>query len=498
MVAIAPDVAQDLDSAGLALVKRIIPSLHLLADLLHADVLLFARAGEHVAVVEHAHPSPVPSVYEHSLTGRRLRREQVLPVARLLFQGRPGHHVQGAVVNGVPIVREVLAIRDADQQVVAALATETAVIENERLRKRSGIFRRAVMRVRDLVVRGRLDGAARLDRLTVHDGIMVIDATGLIQYATSGAEGLYRLLGYVDSLVNAQLSELETNEYIAFRAMETGVCMEQQVTEQDRHWIKKVIPLTVDSPDGWVNRLPGALARQPTGAIIIIQDVTDQARKEQELKVKSAMIQEIHHRVKNNLQTITALLRLQARRSESPEVAAVLKEAIGRILSVAVVHEFLSKDESSIINIHEVCKRILNEVATGTLDPAKQIALRLEGDQQFLLPAQQATSCALIVNELIQNSVEHGFEHRDVGSIVIRLSQSDDSMCLEIEDDGSGLPEGFDPARGGLGLQIVRTLVKEDLRGEFQLEDGRGVRAVISFPRWWERRSSDTQRGGSL
>lgn len=491
MVAISSDVAQDLDSSALALIKRIIPSLTLLADLLHADVLLFALAGDRVAVVEHAQPNLVPSSYEHSLTGRRLRPQQVAPVASLLFNGRPAHHVQGAVVNGVPIVREVVAIRDADHNVVAALATETAVIENERHRKRSGIFRRAVMRVRELVVRGRLDGAERLGRLGVHDGLMVIDASGLIQYATTVAEGLYRLLGYVDSLVNTQLSELETNEYIAFRAMETGTCMEQEITEQDRHWVKKVIPLTVDNEEGWVNRLPGALTRQPTGAIIVIQDVTDQVRKEKELKVKSAMIQEIHHRVKNNLQTITALLRLQARRSKSPEVAAVLKEAIGRILSVAVVHEFLSKDESSIINIHEVCKRILHEVVNGTLDPMKRIELKLEGVQQFLLPAQQATSCALIVNELIQNAVEHGMESRQKGTIVVRLSQSDDSMGIEIEDDGSGLPDGFDMARGGLGLQIVRTLVKEDLRGEFQLENGEGVRALISFPRWWERRAAE-------
>jgi two-component system, sensor histidine kinase PdtaS len=498
MVAIPADVSRDLDSAGLALITRIIPSLNLLADLLHADILLFARSGEHVQVVEHAQPNPVPSVYDHSLTGRRLRREQVQPIARLLFQGRPAHHVQGAVVNGVPIFREALPVRDAEGRVAAVLATETAVIEDERMRKRSGIFRRAVARVRELVIRGRLEGAEHLGRLGVHDGMMVIDASGNIQYATSGVEGMYRLLGYVDSLVNTQLSELETNEYIAFRAMETGVCMEQQVTEQDRTWIKKVIPLTIDIPDGWVNRLPGALARQPVGAIISIQDVTDQVRKEQELKVKSAMIQEIHHRVKNNLQTITALLRLQARRTNSPEVAAILNETIGRILSVAVVHEFLSKDESSIINIHEVCKRILHEVVNGTLDPAKDIKLRLEGDQQFLLPAQQATSCALIVNELIQNAVEHGYETKDEGTIVVRLSQTDDSMCVEIEDDGVGLPEGFDPATGGLGLQIVRTLVKEDLRGEFQLENGEGVLAVVSFPRWWERRAPDAQRGGSL
>src|SRR3954454_3819642 len=105
-VAISTDVARDLDGAGVALIKRIIPNLNLLADLLHADVLLFARAGSQVEVLAHAQPAPVPSAYQDSLAARRLRREQVQPVARLLFQGRPPHDVQGAVVSGVPIVRE--------------------------------------------------------------------------------------------------------------------------------------------------------------------------------------------------------------------------------------------------------------------------------------------------------------------------------------------------------------------------------------------------------
>ena len=101
-----------------------------------------------------------------------------------------------------------------------------------------------------------------------------------------------------------------------------------------------------------------------------------------------------------------------------------------------------------------------------------------------MLPAQQATACALIVNELIQNAVEHGYEHKTHGTIVVRLLQTDDSMSVEIEDDGEGLPEGFDPAQGGLGLQIIQTLARDDLKGEFVLEDGDGVRAVVSFPRW--------------
>jgi two-component sensor histidine kinase len=499
-VAISSDVARDLDGVAAAVIKRIIPNLNLLADLLHADVLLFARAGAQIDVVEHAQPSPVPSVYLDSQTGRRLRTDQVRPIARILFQGGGRHEVQGAVVNGVPILREVLAVRDAEGRVIAALATETAVIEHERVQKRTSVLRRALNRVRDIVAQGQLEGGEKIGRLGLHDGMLIIDTDGVIQYASSVAEGLYRLLGIVDVLADTQLSELDTNEYLTFRAMETGVCLEQRIEEQDRVWIKKAIPMVAGGqPSGLLRRLPGSFGRPLMGAIVIIQDVTDDVRKEQELKVKSAMIQEIHHRVKNNLQTITALLRLQARRVQSEEAANALKEAVGRIMSVAVVHEFLSQDESSVINIRDVCKRIVQEFVTGTLDPMKQIDLRLEAEGQFLLPAQQATSCALIVNELIQNAIDHGLEHRDKGTVVVRLLQTDDSMAIEIEDDGAGLPEDFDPARGGLGLQIIRTLARDDLKGQFLLENGDGVRAVVSFPRWRPPRNDVSEtRGGTL
>ena len=200
------------------------------------------------------------------------------------------------------------------------------------------------------------------------------------------------------------------------------------------------------------------------------------------------MIQEIHHRVKNNLQTIAALLRLQARRSDSPEVAEQLRESVGRIISIAVVHEFLSHEENSAINIHEVSNRILGEVRNGVLDHTRPINLSLEGTRNFVLPAQQATSSALIINELVQNAVEHAFVGLPGGSIVVRLIEQGDSLCIEIADDGLGLPEQFDPVRhGGLGLQIVRSLVREDLKGQFELvtnSNGKGVQATVSFPKW--------------
>jgi two-component sensor histidine kinase len=471
----------DISEEDRLLVGRLAASLDLLADLSHADLLLLCPDGSEAVVVADARPETVPSLYGQSQRGRRLSREQAPAVFNILFDGRSRHHFGGVMVRGVPTMQEVFAIANQRGRTVAALSNEMPMLEHERLRRRSAVFRKAIERVRELVMAGRLEGAEKIGRLGVHDGVMVIDSHGQIQYLTAVAEHLYRRLGYADSLVKTQLSELDTNEYVCFRAMERGVCLEQRAEEQDSIWIKRAIPLLPASDQGLLARLSG---RTLNGAIVFIQDITDEVRKERELKIKSAMIQEIHHRVKNNLQTIAALLRMQARSASSGEVADQLRQTVSRILSIAVVHEFLSKDEQAVINIHEVGNRILDEVIHGTLDPEKRIELRLEGARQFRLPAQQATSCALIINELLQNAVEHGYRERRDGTVSVHLAETEDSMTMEIRDDGDGLPEGFDLESAGLGLRIVRTLVREDLKGQFSLENGRGVRALVSFPRW--------------
>jgi two-component sensor histidine kinase len=469
-----------------ALLDHVGGHLPLLADLTHADAVLFARADDQVIVVAQAQPVPVPSPYALPMTiGRTMAREEAPLVFRVLFDGRVRNQVTSTVIRGAPVLQEVFAIRNDRGEIVGALRSEMLLIEHERQRKRHATFRRAIARTRDLIVAGKLRGGDRLGRLGVHDGVMVIDAAGRIEYLSAPAEHLYRRLGYADNLVKTQLQELETNEYICFKAMERGVCLEQRVQEHDLVWIKRVVPLVSSADAKWSSRLIGRGRGIPTGAVVAIQDVTDELQKEQELKIKTAMIQEIHHRVKNNLQTIAALLRLQARRTGIPEVADQLRESIGRIISIAVVHEFLSHEETSVINIHEVSNRILAEVRNGVLDHAKPINLTLEGTRIFTLPAQQATSCALIINELVQNAVEHAFVGLPGGSIVVKLAEQGDSLYIEIQDDGRGLPHDFDASHhGGLGLQIVRSLVREDLKGEFELKNGRGVHAVVSFPKW--------------
>lgn len=489
----AYDKATDLTPADVALLDRVIANLNLLADLSHADLMLYTRSAGEAVIVAQAQPTPVPSMYTSSQVGRRVTRSEAPSVFSVLYGGRRWHAVKGLMIRGAPAIQEVFPIINSQGEVVAALSSEIALLEHERQRDKSPIYRRAIARVRELVLTGRLEGGHRIGRLGVHDGPMVIDARGRIRYISAIAEHLYRRLGYADSLVNTNLSELDTNEYICFKAMEQNECMEQRVQEQDHVWVKKVIPLAPSDADGWFSRL-FSRSNQADGALIVIQDITDEVRKEQELKIKSAMIQEIHHRVKNNLQTIAALLRLQARRCSSPEAISLLRQTVNRILSIAVVHEFLSKDETSVINIHEVCNRIVQEVTHGVLDPEKGLRLVLEGSS-FYLPTQQATSCALIINELLQNAVEHGYTDRSDGTIRVRLVEESDSLRIEIQDDGRGLPPGFDLAsQGGLGLQIVQTLVREDLKGQFVMENGHGVKAVVSFPRWLVQRSSATSQ----
>src|SRR3954452_5857301 len=257
------------------LLERVAGPLPLLADLTHADTVLFGRSGDQVVVVAQAQPVPVPSPYALPLAvGRTMTREEAPLVYRLLLDGRTRNQVTSTVIRGAPVLQEVFPVRNERGEVVGALRSEMLLIEHERQRKRDARFRRAIARAREEIVAGQLRGGERLGRLGVHDGVMGIAAAGRIEYLSAPAEHLYRRLGYADNLVKTPLVELETNEYICFKAMERGVCLEQRVVEQDLVWIKRVVPLTTRESTGWPGRMMGRGAT-PAGAIVAIQDVTD-------------------------------------------------------------------------------------------------------------------------------------------------------------------------------------------------------------------------------
>jgi two-component sensor histidine kinase len=174
---------------------------------------------------------------------------------------------------------------------------------------------------------------------------------------------------------------------------------------------------------------------------------------------------------------------MEARRARSPEVGETLRQTMGRILSIAVVHEFLSRGDQAEIDIREVCSRIVAEATSGLPEELRGVRITLEGGT-FSLPAQQATSCALAVNELLQNSIEHAFVGRDEGAIRVVLDETDASMVIRIVDDGIGLPPGFDATNSpALGLRIVHTLVQDDLHGQLLMSSAGGTTVSISFPK---------------
>ncbi len=184
--------------------------------------------------------------------------------------------------------------------------------------------------------------------------------------------------------------------------------------------------------------------------------------------MRGVLAQEIHHRVKNNLQSVASLLRLQAR-ADNVEPRKALQDSVNRILAIAAVHEVLTEHREDDVDLGELVDRLRAMLVQG-LVAGKEITAELE---PVSLAGQQATALALVFTELFQNALEHGGEHVSIG-----LAQSNGEVVLTIADDGGGLAgDGH-----GTGLSIVRALVRDELRGTFELASGGGTHARVVFP----------------
>jgi two-component sensor histidine kinase len=217
------------------------------------------------------------------------------------------------------------------------------------------------------------------------------------------------------------------------------------------------------------------------GAIVLLQNVTELRRRERELVTKDATIREIHHRVKNNLQTVSALLRLQSRRIEDPAASAALNEAVRRIASIALVHETLSSSTEASVAFDDVLDRLVTHALE--LSPRMgELNIARHGELGSLDP-RIATPLSLVVTELIHNALEHGLAESGA-NLTIEVSRLEGSAEIVIFDDGVGLPDGFTILESAnLGLQIVRTLTENELKGSIDLiRTNRGTEAKLNFP----------------
>jgi two-component sensor histidine kinase len=290
-----------------------------------------------------------------------------------------------------------------------------------------------------------------------------------VTYASPNAVSAFHRLGHDLPLVGCDLSEVATSLVRERAPVDEGLPL---VLTGKAPWradlegasaslsLRAIPLLDVSDPDNWYR----------TGAVLLMRDVSELRRRERDLLSKDATIREIHHRVKNNLQTVAALLRLQSRRLDDSTARHALDEAGRRVAAIALVHETLSTGYDETVDFDDVAARGL----AGIVEVARRdrsVRARREGSFGRLR-AEDATALSLILTELVQNAVEHGLADRD-GEVVVTARRSgagtpDDDLVVEVCDDGQGLPADFGtsgPSVGrsdrGLGTQIVGALAEE-------------------------------------
>jgi len=294
------------------------------------------------------------------------------------------------------------------------------------------------------------------------DGVVRLDYDGVITYASPNAVSAIHRLGWPGEVIGGSMSEIVTSVLRDFSPVDEGLPLvltgrqpwRTEVGSRGATVTMRAIPLTE--------------AGQRFGAVLLLRDVSELRRREQELLTKDATIREIHHRVKNNLQSVAALLRLQARRTDDEQARAALSEAERRVGTIALVHETLSKGFEETVDFDEVADQGFRAVAeVAAYD--QRIERQRTGDSFGRLRAEDATSLAMILSELVQNAIEHGFPDGRVGTVSVDVKRvagvpgAPDVLTVKITDDGVGFTDGRRPG-SGLGTQIVQSLV-QDLRG---------------------------------
>lgn len=295
----------------------------------------------------------------------------------------------------------------------------------------------------------------------VGDGAIVLDADARVRYASPNATSALHRVGVSANAVGQTLAELgvmDSSVRQAYERMEPVV--EEFEQTSDVTLLTRCIPI-VDNVDGH---------NEATGAVLLLRDVTELRRRDRLLLSKDATIREIHHRVKNNLQTISALLRLQGRRLESDEAKAAVAESVRRIRTIALVHETLSREPGEDVAFIEIVRPLVRLVEESLQSPDRPVKFVVHGDGGRL-PANIATPLSVVLTELLQNSIDHGFpEGEGGGTVSVHLASTEGVLHITVVDDGRGLDETFDlSTQTGLGLSIVRTLVTTELAGTIDM-----------------------------
>jgi two-component sensor histidine kinase len=482
----------DVDAADLARLHALVADWQLLADLSFADLLLHVpcRATgtpEEFCVVAQVRPSTGPTSHVDDLVGTRVHVRNRPLLGTAYAEDRICREADPFWRGEVPVREETIPVRGAAARPVAVVTRHTNLAAPRAPSRLELTYLASADELAQMVHEGTFPfpGVQAADaNVRVGDGLLRLDAEGRVSYASPNALSAYRRLGITTDLVGEDLAAVTAALVRGPGPVDEAIGLvvggraprEGEIEARGGALRLRAIPL---SPGG-----------RRIGALVLVRDVTDLRRRDRELLTKDATIREIHHRVKNNLQTVAALLRLQGRRLASPEARAALSEAVRRVGSIALVHETLAVTLDEAVAFDDIADRLLamvGDVASGESDagPGPRVELRRRGSFG-LLPATVATPLAMVLTELVQNAVEHG-GCDGVVRVAVSGVRRDGRLAVTVADEGPGLPPDFDVERSAsLGLQIVGTLVRGELGGTLEIRNGDGggaeVRVEVPVP----------------
>ncbi|WP_026453315.1 sensor histidine kinase [Saccharomonospora iraqiensis] len=456
--------------------QLVVAEWQLLADLSFADFLLWVpvqEGADDFVCVAQVRPTTAPTAHPEDVVGERFTTAEHPQLTRAMREVRICREEEPHWYNDLPMRREAVPVR-LGEAVIAVLSRETNLASPRVPSPLEIAYLGSAADLCQMIADGTYPSPeANIDVHTsprVGDGLVRVDQSGTVVFASPNGQSAYHRMGYESDLIGTRLAPL-TRSLVRDPFDATDVS----------HRILEALdgkPGTrteVESRRGAVvlfRALPLRPAGRAAGALVLIRDVTEVKRRDRALLSKDATIREIHHRVKNNLQTVAALLRLQSRRMQSGEARQALGESVRRVSSIAMVHEALSMSVDERIDLDSLFDKVLpmvNEVATA------ESQVRMSRTGSFgVVAAEIATPLVMVVAELVQNAVDHAFAGGRTGRVELVVERSARWLDILVRDDGKGLPAGFTLERAdGLGLQIARTLVESELRGSLSL---RGIR----------------------
>ncbi|MFD1204555.1 MULTISPECIES: sensor histidine kinase [Sporosarcina] len=450
----------DLNDEDIETLKEVAATLQLYADLSESYMFIDCKIknNDHAIVVAEAFPQSEHTIYENSVVGKIVFESFEPGVFYSYRKGEKSIIHQAVTQEGKSVDQTVVPIKNKSDKVIGVLIQEKEV--------ESAVFQQKdnISIVPDVSDETNESGMHVVTDLLM-EMLILTDQQNRLIYANPVGLKFISEMGHTDQALNRNIIEM--------------MPFLKPVYDQQEDVF--VFDLTIDGKSLVVKKIRMSKKDKTKETLLIIQDLTELRMKEKELMMKSVVIQEIHHRVKNNLQTVASLLRLQMRQGVPEESKSSLEDTLNRIYSISSVYELILAKEHADdddVNIVELTRKICTAMVINETELKLDLIIQPNGNK-IITTSRKAVSIALIVNELIQNSLKHAFRHGDEGQIQVDFFSNEKFLELHITDNGVGMN---DP-KSSLGMEIIRNLVTNDLNGDFHYAPTKkGTHAVIIFP----------------